>query len=255
MITGANVVNPSLDQEPFWEPLVQVIKWAQDNVASTLCSCLATHALFKHLYGIERQALPDKKWGVYNHRVSHPDHPITRGINTRFDAPHSRWNEISVDQCEKAGLGVLASSDEAGVHLSVSHDQFSIVYFQGHPEYDSISLLKEYKREVLRFINGELDSPPPLPDHYFSEQAGRIAVRFIDSVIAARKEGLPIPEFPEEDLAQLVDNTWGDTGKAIINNWLGLVYQVTNLDHRKRFMDDVDLSDPLGLKGKFDRLV
>jgi homoserine O-succinyltransferase len=44
IVTGANVVNPALDSEPFWDPLMDVIAWAQRRVASTLCSCLATHA-------------------------------------------------------------------------------------------------------------------------------------------------------------------------------------------------------------------
>ncbi|MEM9208955.1 MAG: homoserine O-succinyltransferase, partial [Pseudomonadota bacterium] len=47
VITGANVANPSLDQEAFWEPLIDVVEWAEDHVASILCSCLATHALLK----------------------------------------------------------------------------------------------------------------------------------------------------------------------------------------------------------------
>lgn len=252
MITGANVVSPSLDQEPFWTPLVDVINWAHNNVASTLCSCLATHALVKHLYGIERQPLPQKKWGVYSHRVTHQDHPLTRGINTRFYAPHSRWNTITREQCEQAGLGVLAGSPDAGVHLAVSRDQFSIIYFQGHPEYDGISLLKEYKREVFRFLAGELDHAPPYPDNYFFEQAAEVAGGFIDQATNAQENGQRLPKFPEDELKHLVDNTWGDTGKAIINNWLGLVYQVTNLDRHKRFMDDIDVEDPLGLKAQFD---
>ena len=44
------------------------------------------------------------------------------------------------------------------------------------------------------------------------------------------------------------DNTWGDTGKAIVNNWLGLVYQLTNLDRQQQFMEGVDPDDPLQLR-------
>jgi homoserine O-succinyltransferase len=43
----------------------------------------------------------------------------------------------------------------------------------------------------------------------------------------------------------LLDNTWGDTAKAVVNNWLGLVYQVTNLDRTKQFMQGIDPDDPL----------
>jgi len=244
MITGANVATPSLDQEPFWEPLIEVVRWAERNVSSVLCSFLATHALLKHRHGIERRPLPGKKWGVYNHRINRPEHPLMRDVNTRFDAPHSRYNEITKSQLEQAGLTVLVESQEAGVHLAVSPDQFHVVYFQGHPEYDAVSLLKEYKREVFRFLNGELETAPPYPENYFSPEAVEIAHRYIEQAMTS---GNGMAEFPETKLESQVDNTWGDTGKAIINNWLGLVYQLTNLDRRLQFMPGVDPQDPLQL--------
>lgn len=247
IITGANPVSPSLDEEPFWGPLIEIVRWAEQNVASILCSCLATHALLKFDHGVERRRLPQKQWGVYNHQISHPEHPLIWGINTRFDAPHSRYNDISKEQFEQAGLTVLANSDEAGVHLAVSADQVRIIYFQGHPEYDAISLLKEYKRELLRFIDDIRDSAPRFPEHYFSTEAGNIASLFLEQAMSAKASGTALPDFPDAALEQLVDNTWGDTGKAIYNNWLGLVYQLTNLDRHKQFMEEVDPDDPLKL--------
>ncbi|MDH4047609.1 MAG: homoserine O-succinyltransferase [Gammaproteobacteria bacterium] len=250
IITGANVANPSLDQEPFWEPLTRVVRWAEDNVASILCSCLATHALVKHLYGVDRHRLAQKKWGVYSHRISRVNHPLMRDINTRFDAPHSRYNEVRKDELEAAGINVLVESAEAGVHLAVSPDQFRSVYFQGHPEYSAVSLLKEYKREVLRYLGGELEAPPPFPEHYFSAEAADIALQFLERARKAKSTRGSAAEFPEQALAALVDNTWGDTGKTIVNNWLGLVYQLTNLDRKLQFMPDVDPQDPLQLRGR-----
>ena len=247
IITGANVANPTLDQEPFWEPLIEIVDWAKDNVASILCSCLATHALVKFDHGIERIRLPRKQWGVYSHRIRMPEHPLMRDINTRFDAPHSRYNEVTAKQLNDAGLHVLVDSREAGVHLAVSDDQFRVVYFQGHPEYDAISLLKEYKREVFRFLNDERDTLPRYPEHYFNDRAMDTAAAFMDAAVAAKEQGAEMPAFPEDLLAAEVDNTWGDTGKAIFNNWLGLVYQLTNLDRRQQFMPSVDPDNPLGL--------
>jgi homoserine O-succinyltransferase len=247
IISGANVANPSLDQEAFWEPLMEVVRWAETNVASILCSCLATHALVKYHHGIDRIRLPQKQWGVYRHRISEPAHPIMQDINTQFDAPHSRYNEITRDQLEDAGLMVLAESPEAGVHLAVSPDRFRTVYFQGHPEYHAVSLLKEYKREVFRFINGELDAPPPYPEHYFPDEAIDIAAGFMEKCQAALKSRAKIPEFPEGELMGFVDNTWIDTGKAIVNNWLGLVYRLTNLDRKQQFMSGIDPERPLDL--------
>jgi homoserine O-succinyltransferase len=247
IITGANVENPSLEQEPFWGPLMEVVRWADQNVASTLCSCLATHALLKYLHGIERQPLPGKRWGVYSHRILKPGHPLLRGINTRFDVPHSRYNEISKQQLQDAGLTVLVESRAGGVHMAVSPDQFRMIYFQGHPEYDMGSLLKEYKREVMRYLNGELDSPPPFPQNYFSTEAAGVSEQFLEQARQALTKDEPLPTWPEGELEGMLDNTWGDTAKALVNNWLGLVYQFTNLDRTKQFMDEVDPDDPLGL--------
>lgn len=239
IITGANVANPHLDQEPFWKPLIDVATWAEKNVASILCSCLATHALLKHFHGIERQPLPAKRWGVYNHRLCSADHPLVRNINTRFDAPHSRYNDISGSQLEAAGLHLLAESEEGGVHLAVSPDQCRVVYFQGHPEYDWNSLLKEYKREVGRYFAGELDAMPPYPAHYFSDRALQL--------IEGAGDQASLMDILDHQIATHVDNTWGDSAKAMINNWLGIVYQLTNLDRQKQFMSTVDPDDPLGL--------
>lgn len=248
IITGANPVCPVLEDESFWDPLMEIVDWASDNVASILCSCLATHALVQSRHGIERQRLPRKKWGVYSHTISAPEHPLTWDINTRFDAPHSRYNDVSKEQFEQAGLTVLAESEDAGAHLAVSPDQFRVVYFQGHPEYHAVSLLKEYKREAVRFIEKVRETEPPLPRNYFPPKACDIASKFIADALAAKVSGGEMPAFPDAELVALVCNTWGDTGKAIFNNWLGLVYQLTNLDRRKQFMDGVNPDDPLGLR-------
>jgi homoserine O-succinyltransferase len=199
-------------------------------------------------HGIRRLRLPRKQWGVYGHRISLPDHPLMRDVNTRFDAPHSRYNEITHEQLEGAGLTVLAESEEAGVHLAASPDLFRNIYFQGHPEYDAISLLKEYKREVIRFFNGEREHGPRYPEHYFSAEAERIAREYFHQADRAARHGEELPPFPDAELEPLMDNTWGDTAKAIVNNWLGLVYKLTNLDRHKQYMDGVDPADPLGFR-------
>jgi homoserine O-succinyltransferase len=61
----------------------------------------------------------------------------------------------------------------------------------------------------------------------------------------SRKQALP--EFPEAIIRKHLDNTWHDTGEAIINNWMGNVYQITNNDRRIPFMDSIDPTNPLGL--------
>ena len=248
IITGANVTQPNLAAEPFWEPLIEVIDWAYNNVTSTLCSCLATHAVMQFLHDKKRYRLPAKRWGVYRHRVVHRTHPLVNDVNTRFDVPHSRYNEISREQFEQAGLHVLVESEDAGVHLAVSDDYFRIVYFQGHPEYDTISLLKEYKREINRFVAGARPDYPPMPDNYFTLQTQAILDEYKYQLLSARQKQQSIPPFPESLIVSRLDNTWHDTAEAVINNWIGIVYQITNSDRKLPFMEGVNPNDPLSLK-------
>jgi homoserine O-succinyltransferase/O-acetyltransferase len=248
IISGANVVHARLQDEDFWQPLTEVFDWAQQNVTSILCSCLATHALFQYSYGVARTPMPSKRWGVFSHKVLDSHHPLVAELNSRFDVPHSRFNDISREQMQQFGLKVLVSSEQVGVHLAVSPDGFRVVYFQGHPEYDDISLMKEYKREVMRFYHGERNDYPPYPDHYFDSAAQAVLNDYAAQIKAAKLSGqMMLQEFPEAQLLPHLENTWRDSAKSVFNNWLGKVYQITNQDRRLPFMDGVDPNNPLNL--------
>ncbi len=213
IITGANVSQPNLEQEPFWDPLQNVIDWAWKNTTSTLCSCLATHAVMQARYNQKRAPLEKGKlWGVYKHRVTQPDHPLVRNMNTVFDVPHSRWNDISSQQFKQARMKTLVESQTAGTHIAVSPDGFRLICMQGHPEYDTISLHKEYEREVKRHKAGERPDIPEKPTNYI--------------------EG---------------ENTWTDSARAVLASWIGLVYQTTNADRKLQFMEGIDPDNPLGI--------
>ncbi len=246
IISGANPAETDISKEPFWAPLEEVVRWARDHVCSVMCSCLATHAIAQMSWNFERYKLPHKRWGVYSNRIADRRHPLIANINTRFDAPHSHVYEVNTEQFEKAGLLVLAASKQANLHLGTSPDGLRFVFFQGHPEYDSVSLLKEYRREVGRFSKGIRDYPP-FPENYFFGEAARLLNEYKQLAIAAAGNSTDPPEFPEDQVMKWVDNTWTDTGKAIANNWLGLIYQVAHRDRGKVFMNGIDPQDPLKL--------
>lgn len=249
IITGANVTQPDLTQEPFWQPLQEVVEWAAETVTSVMCSCLASHALVEMLYGIKRQGLDRKRWGVYSHvhRDRKCTHPLLKDVNTKFDIPHSRWNTLEPETLESAGLKVLVVSCQDDVHLATSPDGFRFIFSQGHPEYDINSLLKEFKREVLRFAAGERPTYPPFPENYLSEQSQRLGREMEKCVRRKKNEGAVFQseEFPEAELEAELHNTWGDSGKAVFNNWLGLVYQLTHLDRKQPFLPGIDPNNPL----------
>lgn len=245
IISGANVTGADLSAEIFWEPLMEVAQWAHENVTSTLCSCLASHALLLGQYGIQRQPLKTKRWGVFEHKMKIRTHPLVSDVNTHIIVPHSRFNDISAKQMRDKGIHVLAEGDEPGVQLAVSPDGFRTVFFQGHPEYDRISLMKEYKRDIHLYITGDLDTYPPMPVHYFDDFATALLCEFRETVIDCVRSGNSLPDFPEAHILPHLRNTWHDSGEAVVGNWLGLMYQITNADRRLPFMDGKNPDDPL----------
>ncbi len=251
IISGANPAQADITNESFWPPLEKVVRWASRHVCSVMCSCLATHAITQLLWGVKRYPLPQKRWGVYANRITATRHPLTANINTRFEAPHSHLYEVSVAQFKQAGLPVLADSEQASLHLGVSPDGFRFVFFQGHPEYDAISLMKEYAREVQRFLDGHRADYPPLPENYFRAKAAPLLEQYKQSVLNAKGDYRNLPAFPQDELSRWIDNTWGDTGKAMVNNWLGLIYQIAHPQRGKVLMEGVDPQDPLGLRAAF----
>jgi homoserine O-succinyltransferase len=200
-------------------------------------------------YGQKRHPQKFKKWGVFPHRVSDTSHPLTVDINSRFDVPHSRWNSVYPEQFEQAGLRVLVTEiDDGCVHLATSEDGIRTVFFQGHPEYDTISLLKEFKREVNLYIEGKLEAFPPYPQNYFGDFESAVLNEYRYYLLKAMQLGKPLPEFPEHKITDKLNNSWCDTADAVVGNWMGLFYQLTHLDRHKPFMDHIDINNPLSLK-------
>lgn len=243
IVTGANVSNPDLEAEPFWEPLKKVMDWSWNNVASTMCSCLSSHAVMQFRYGQKRSPLPDgnKLWGVYKHRVIDRTHPLVRNMNTVFDVPHSRFNTISEEQFKQAGMKILVSSAEAGTHIAVSPDGFRLICMQGHPEYDSVSLFKEFIREVKRYHNGERPFLPPYPQHCFREDTESL----IQSLLNQGNDASDLFKKNIEIISETLENTWMDSARSVLASWIGLVYQITNLDRKKQFMEGINPDNPL----------
>lgn len=244
IITGAQVEEADLKKAPFYQQLKEVLEWSYDNVTSTLCSCLATHAVLEFRYGQKRQPIGKKCWGVFPHQVICRNHPLLHNIDTEFNVPHSRFNAITKSQFETAGVKVLVSS-KIGVHLGVSEDLLRMVFFQGHPEYDTVSLLKEYKREVIAYLNKTRGDYPPFPKNYLNAQNKAILNEYQTKLLAGE---FSLADFPEALISQTLSNTWRGATSDIISNWIGCVYQVTHKDIDKPFMDGINPNDPLNLK-------
>lgn len=246
IVSGANPVCPELADEPFWGEFVELIRWSHERVTSTLCSCLATHAVLLARHGVRREPLAHKRWGVYAHAVTDTTHPLVSGVDTHFEVPHSRGNDIPRAAFERVGLHVLMEGEVAGVQLATSADGFRTVFLQGHPEYDAVSLVKEYKRELGRRARGETEAWPPFPHGVFDRHSMAVLDEYRSRVEAALEAKAKVPPFPEAYLVPRLRNTWLDSGKSLVGNWLGLVYQATSAERDVPFMAGVDPEDPLG---------
>ena len=219
IITGANVSQPLLQNECFWSELVEVLNWGKSNVRSMLCSCLATHAAVKVFYDIDRQHLGDKCWGVFEHKRLSSQHDLLTGVDQTIHMCHSRFNDIPGRLFNLQDIEVLINSEQAGVQLAAEKDM-STIYFQGHPEYDDISLLKEYKREIIRFINREVSEYPPVPENYFNNQAMQFVNLYQAKILKADDKAAMLEQFPEAELKKCITDSWQATAKQIFSNWI-----------------------------------
>lgn len=220
IVTGAEPRTAVLQDEPYWPRLTRLLDWARDHTESTILSCLAAHAAVLHLDGIERRPLPDKRFGVFQCKRA-SDHELTATGPSAVPMPHSRWNEIPEDRLAACGYRVLTRSDEAGPDAFVKEQdgRSLFVFLQGHPEYEADTLLLEYRRDVKRFLTGERDLYPPLPQGYFdAEVAGELATlqRRAES---DRREDL-LADFPTELALRRVTNSWRPAAIDFYRNWL-----------------------------------
>ncbi|MGY0398661.1 MAG: homoserine O-succinyltransferase MetA [Ostreibacterium sp.] len=242
IVTGANPQFTDLTQEDYWLQATEIFEWAEENVCSVFFSCLASHAVLQSQHTLYRSPLAKKLWGVYSHYVADHRHPLVSNINTRFDMPHSRGNDIAESALTAHHLKILVSSKIAGTAIATSADGFRQIFCQGHPEYDTASLLKEYKREINCYLGGKRQDYPPMPDNYFCQSAVETLKQFKVKLL---NKSATFDDFPDAIIYHYLDNTWRDTAKAIFSNWLGLVYRVTHVDRRKRFMEGIDPQAPL----------
>jgi len=194
IITGAPVELLKFEEVTYWEELTQIMEWSKTHITSTLHICWGAQAGLYYHYGIDKITLDKKMFGIFEHRVLDRKVPFVRGFDDIFYAPHSRYTTVSKEEILKhKELQILAESDEAGVFIVLAQDGKQ-VFVMGHPEYDRISLDKEYKRDIAKGID------IALPKNYY-------------------------PDDMPENKPNLV---WRAHANAMYTNWLNYyVYQVT----------------------------
>jgi homoserine O-succinyltransferase len=219
IITGTEPRQPDLRNEPYWSVLTEVLDWAESNTASTVLSCLAAHAGVLYSEGVPRHRLPDKQFGVFEYKKVR-NHALTEGIGDAMQIPHSRWNEVRADALTSAGYEVLTQSAGAGVDLFVKRKKGSLfVHFQGHPEYGTRTLLKEYRRDIKRFLRRERETFPTMPHGYFDTEATKLLSDFRDRAVGNPSEEA-LSGFPEATISGALQQTWRASAATVYRNWL-----------------------------------
>jgi len=217
IVTGTEPRAKSLKDEPYWDTLSKVVDWARDNTASTIWSCLAAHAAVLHADGIERRPLKEKRFGVFDVRLS-ADHPITHHIRERLRVPHSRFNDLPEHALTSCGYKILTNSPTAGADAFAKQDGSFFLYFQGHPEYQADTLLREYRRDAARFLAGEREDYPVTPVGYFSDEGEALAKAFRARALGERKADL-IADFPKTALETGLECPWRPAAIGVYEKW------------------------------------
>ncbi|MCR5791732.1 MAG: homoserine O-succinyltransferase [Lachnospiraceae bacterium] len=149
IITGAPVELMEYEQVAYWDELCEIMEWSKTNVTSTMHVCWGAQAGLYYHYGIQKHLLDQKMFGIYEHKVLHRKCPLVRGYDDVFYMPHSRNTENYTEDIEKEpALKILAQSELAGVGIAIDEEASRIFVF-GHPEYDRMTLDKEYRRDRL----------------------------------------------------------------------------------------------------------
>lgn len=197
IVTGAPVEMLPFEDVDYWQELCGLMDWCRKNVYSTLFICWGAQAALYHYYKIPKYPLEEKLSGIFIHDVLTPLHPLMRGFDDNYFAPHSRNTEIRLEDIEKnEDLVVLASSPMAGIHI-VAKKNGRQFFVTGHAEYDRDTLAGEYQRDLKKGIN------PKVPFNYF----------------------------PNDDSSKTPPFTWRSNAHLLVSNWLNYyVYQQTPYD-------------------------
>jgi homoserine O-succinyltransferase len=221
IVTGTEPHETMLTDEPYWPTLARLVDWAEEHTYSGIWSCLAAHAAVLHKDGIERSRRAEKLSGLF-HCTKTYVHPILAGTPAGWRVPHSRYNELPEQALASKQYEILLRSHDAGADTFVKRRNSLFIFFQGHPEYDPETLLREYRRDVGRFIAGERNSYPMMPEGYFDKQAMAVLNAFRARVERTR-DADALTSFPGAEAARGLTHPWHGPAVCIYRNWLSFL--------------------------------
>jgi homoserine O-succinyltransferase len=218
IVTGAEPRTAELTDETYWAALSTLFNGLDRNHVPAIFSCLAAQAAVLHFDGIKRRPLPQKRFGLYSH-VRTVSHELTQSLGANLAVPHSRCNELALSDLVENGYDVLTVSAEAGADLFVRRGSSRSIFFQGHPEYDPGVLGREYLRDVKRYLAGERETYPSLPDHYFRKDDAERLESFRARAMQARDPDI-MDGFPYTSCLRAESRATRPPASPVFRTWL-----------------------------------
>jgi homoserine O-succinyltransferase len=218
IVTGREPLAADLKDEPYWDSFTRTVQWAYENAYATVWSCLAAHAAVLQMDGIPRVKRNDKLFGIFPcTRIV--DHPLMAQTPAQLELPHSRWNSLPMKQLVESGYTVLTHTSEMEVDTFVKQEKKLFVFFQGHPEYDADTLLREYRRDVGRHCKGETPLFPSAPSNYFDADTTHALSVLWQRASPSERNGLS-SEISAVLENSFIRNTWMAGSARVYRNWL-----------------------------------
>jgi homoserine O-succinyltransferase len=221
IVTGAEPLRADLREEPYWDELAGLVDWARTGTLSSVWSCLAAHAAVLHMDGIERHPLATKCAGVFTFERL-VESGLTEGLPGLMRIPHSRRNGLDAGQLRAKGYQILTEAPRAGVDAFARQGQSLFVFLQGHPEYEGDTLLREYCRDVGRYLRGQQEDYPQSPYGYFDSTTER-SFRALAVRARASREAQLLGWCSEIAEAMRPARPWRAHAVGLFRNWLKLV--------------------------------
>lgn len=193
IITGAPVERMDYQDIIYWKELKNIFDFAREHVFSTLFICWSAQAALYHYFGVPKQEVEEKIFGIYQYEKKKED-PILKGFDDSFYAPQSRYTYVKEEDLrEIPQIQVLSSREDTGVGLATTLDHRFVFSF-GHWEYDKETLHEEYLRDLSKGLATQI------PKNYYRQ------------------------DDPQGDIIM----NWRSSGSLFFSNWLNYcVYQET----------------------------
>ena len=199
IVTGAPVEKFEFDQVGYINELRAITDWAATHVFSRFYICWGAQFALNHYYNIEKIALTEKLFGVFDYQNVKPEHPYIRGFDDIYQVPQSRHTRIDYTALNDIpDLEILTSNSQLGPDIITSKNQRDIYIF-GHLEYDRETLKKEYDRDIE-------------------------SMQDVD---------IPVNYYPNDNPSENPKFQWRSHGHLLFNDWLNETYQNTLYDLTK----------------------